>query len=129
MEIKEYIQQQYINLNLLSGEKEDAIGEIAQLLRDDPGVTDFELFLEDIFERERLGTTGIGDGIAIPHARSDGIGQLVIALGRSSRGVEFESLDGTGEFEGGERNGHGIMIHPDGSKQEGEFKNGEFLGQ
>jgi PTS system nitrogen regulatory IIA component len=55
---------------------------------------DFDLFLEDVFERERLGTTGIGDGIAIPHARTDAVDQLVIALGRSARGVEFESLDG-----------------------------------
>ena len=94
MEIKDYIHPQYINIDILSEQKDDAIREVAQLLQDAPGVTDYELFLADIFEREHLGTTGIGDGVAIPHARSDGIEQMVIALGRSLKGVEFESLDG-----------------------------------
>jgi fructose-specific phosphotransferase system IIA component len=94
VEIRDYIHQQYINLSILSDQKDDAIREVAQLLQDAPGVIDYELFLADIFEREQLGTTGIGEGIAIPHARSDGIAQFVIALGRSPKGVEFESLDG-----------------------------------
>lgn len=94
LEIKDYIRREFINLNLLSERKEDAIRELAQLMRGAQEVVDFERFLEDVFERERLGTTGIGDGIAIPHARTSAVGQLVIALGRSARGVEFESLDG-----------------------------------
>ena len=94
LEIKDYIRREFINLNLLSERKEDAIRELAQLMRGAQEVVDFERFLEDVFERERLGTTGIGDGIAIPHARTNAVGQLVIALGRSARGVEFESLDG-----------------------------------
>ena len=94
MEVKGYIREELINLDLLSERKEDAIRELARLMESTQGVIDFDLFLEDVFERERLGTTGIGDGIAIPHARTDAVDQLVIALGRSARGVEFESLDG-----------------------------------
>ena len=94
MEVKGYIREELINLNLLSEKKEDAIRELVQLMENAEGMVDFERFLEDVFERERLGTTGIGDGIAIPHARTDAVDQLVIALGRSARGVEFESLDG-----------------------------------
>lgn len=94
LEIKDYIRREFINLNLLSERKEYAIRELAQLMRGAQEVVDFERFLEDVFERERLGTTGIGDGIAIPHARTSAVGQLVIAFGRSARGVEFESLDG-----------------------------------
>jgi len=94
VEVKGYIREELINLDLLSERKEDAIRELARLMESTQGVIDFDLFLEDVFERERLGTTGIGDGIAIPHARTDAVDQLVIALGRSARGVEFESLDG-----------------------------------
>lgn len=94
MEVKGYIREELINLDLLSERKEDAIRELARLMESTQGMIDFNLFLEDVFERERLGTTGIGDGIAIPHARTDAVDQLVIALGRSARGVEFESLDG-----------------------------------
>lgn len=57
-------------------------------------ITDFESFLKDVFERENLSTTGICNGIAIPHARTDAVSQFVIAFGRSEEGVEFESLDG-----------------------------------
>lgn len=94
MEVKGYIREELINLDLLSERKEDAIRELARLMERTQGMIDFDLFLEDVFKRERLGTTGIGDGIAIPHARTDAVDQLVIALGRSARGVEFESLDG-----------------------------------
>ena len=94
MEVKGYIMEELINLDLLSERKEDAIRELARLMERTQGMIDFDLFLEDVFKRERLGTTGIGDGIAIPHARTDAVDQLVIALGRSARGVEFESLDG-----------------------------------
>jgi fructose-specific phosphotransferase system IIA component len=94
VEVKGYIREELINLDLLSERKEDAIRELARLMESTQGMIDFNLFLEDVFERERLGTTGIGDGIAIPHARTDAVDQLVIALGRSARGVEFESLDG-----------------------------------
>ena len=51
-------------------------------------------FLEDVFEREQLETTGIGDEIAIPHARTDAVKQLIIAVGRSRHGINFESPDG-----------------------------------
>jgi len=94
VEVKGYIREELINLDLLSERKEDAIRELARLMERTQGMIDFDLFLEDVFKRERLGTTGIGDGIAIPHARTDAVDQLVIALGRSARGVEFESLDG-----------------------------------
>ena len=94
MEVKGYIREELINLDLLSEQKDDAIRELVQLMENAEGMVNFERFLEDVFERERLGTTGIGDGIAIPHARTDAVDQLVIAIGRSARGVEFESLDG-----------------------------------
>ena len=94
VDVRDYIQKEFVNLNLISGRKEDAIRELAQLVENAQEITDFEHFLEDVFERERLETTGIGDEIAIPHARTDVVSRLIIAVGRSTHGVEFESLDG-----------------------------------
>lgn len=94
MDVRDYVKKELINLNLLSKKKEDAIREIAKLMENTREVVDFKHFLQDVFEREKLGTTGIGDEIAIPHARTDAVNQLIIAIGRSTHGVEFESLDG-----------------------------------
>jgi PTS system nitrogen regulatory IIA component len=47
-----------------------------------------------LMARERLGSTGIGDGIAIPHGKIGGIADLMIAIGRSNRGVDFNAMDG-----------------------------------
>ncbi len=94
IKVENYIKKEFINLNLSSRQKEDAIRELAQSVKVGKEMHDFERFLEDVFDRERLGTTGIGDEIAIPHTRTDAVNQLIIAFGRSTRGVEFESLDG-----------------------------------
>lgn len=94
VDVRDYIQKEFVNLNLISERKEDAIRELAQLVENVQEIADFEHFLEDVFERERLETTGIGDEIAIPHARTDVVSRLIIAVGRSTHGVEFESLDG-----------------------------------
>ena len=94
MDITDYIQEDLINLNLQSRNKNDAIRELAQLMKGTPAMGDLKIFLEDVFERERLETTGIGDEIAIPHARTDAVKQLILAVGRSQHGINFESLDG-----------------------------------
>ena len=74
--------------------KEDAIRELAQMMKNTPAMGNLKSFLEDVFEREQLESTGIGDEIAIPHARTDSIKQLIIAMGRSPHGIHFESPDG-----------------------------------
>lgn len=94
VDITDYIQHNLINLNLKSRNKEDAIRELAQLMENTPAMGNLKGFLGDVFEREQVETTGIGDEIAIPHARTDAVKQLIIALGRSRRGINFESPDG-----------------------------------
>ena len=93
VDITDYIQHNLINLNLKARNKEDAIRELAQQMKNTPAIGNFKGFLEDVFERERLETTGIGDEIAIPHARTDSVKQLIIAIGRSRQGIHFESPD------------------------------------
>lgn len=94
MGIGDYLKEERILINLKAHNKEESIKEISRVLKDAKEIVDFNAFLKDVFEREKLGTTGIGDGIAIPHTRTDSVKDFVIAFGRSSEGVEFNSLDG-----------------------------------
>lgn len=93
MEIANYFNKDNILLNLKAKEKEDAIREVALLLVGSKKIIDFDQFLQDVFYREKLKTTGIGDQIAIPHARSNAVKDFVIAFGRVPQGLDFNSLD------------------------------------
>lgn len=66
---------------------------IDALLQHKPGL-DRNRLMAVLLERERLGSTGIGDGIAIPHGKLKDLDQLLLSFGRSSQGVDFESMDG-----------------------------------
>ena len=79
---------------LEASDKDGALREIAGLVMDLPEVEDSERLLEAIFEREEIMSTGIGLGIAIPHAKIPEVKEFVVALGKTSRGIEFNSLDG-----------------------------------
>jgi PTS system nitrogen regulatory IIA component len=56
--------------------------------------SDPEAMLRVLLEREKLGSTGIGDGIAIPHGKLAGLDEMMIAFGRSREGIDFEAMDG-----------------------------------
>ncbi len=63
------------------------------LLAKQPGM-ELPALMEVLVEREKLGSTGIGDGIAIPHGKMAGLNELMLSFGRSRAGVDFDSLDG-----------------------------------
>jgi len=71
-----------------------AIDELADLISSSSDESDRNTLIDDVLEREYKGSTGIGKGIAIPHARTTGVKCLVGALGISRRGIDFESEDG-----------------------------------
>ncbi|MDP8233457.1 MAG: PTS sugar transporter subunit IIA [Candidatus Saelkia tenebricola] len=93
MKISQLLKKELIKLEIDSQDKESAIAELTELMRNNPEVIDADVFLQNVYEREQLGSTGVGEGIALPHARSIGIKQLVIVFGRSTQGVEFAALD------------------------------------
>ncbi|MFH1504954.1 MAG: PTS sugar transporter subunit IIA [Candidatus Omnitrophota bacterium] len=93
MKISDYLKKDRISLCLKAQVKEDAVKELSIFLKGAPEIIDFDLFLKDVFERESLKTTGIGNGIAIPHARTEAVKNFVIVFGKSTEGVEFDSLD------------------------------------
>lgn len=94
MRIAELIKPELIKLDLQSYRKPDIISEIVQMMVSAGMLSSAEPFLNSVLERESLGTTGIGKGIAIPHGKSDAIDQVVMCFARSKKGVDFEALDG-----------------------------------
>lgn len=94
MTVSDYLRGDRILLDLAATTRADAVAELAEVVSDADEITDFEEYLSDVWERERLTTTGIGHGIALPHARSDAVDKLFLALGRSQQGIDFGSIDG-----------------------------------
>ena len=80
-----------IQLHLQSTDHAAALIEISQLLRDNADVTDFDGFFEALLARDRLDTTNLGNGIALPHARTEHVTRIVMAVGRSDAGIAFET--------------------------------------
>jgi nitrogen PTS system EIIA component len=81
-------------IDMLSRTKKDALRELAEnLCRAAPGVP-LPALQDRLLEREKLGTTALGDGIAIPHARIDSVQRLLVSFGRSREGIDFDSVDG-----------------------------------
>lgn len=80
-------------IDIDSDTKVDALQELAEIICTSDRITDNELFVKKILEREKLMSTGIGYGIAIPHIRDRSIKDFVIALGRKKNGIEYGSID------------------------------------
>jgi len=93
MKINQWIKKAYIKLDLKSTSKKEVIQELAMVLKDANMVSNFDLLLKDIYIRESLASTGIGLGVAIPHAKSKYIKQSAIVFAKSKKGVEYDALD------------------------------------
>ena len=75
--------------------KHEALVELCGVLANDPRVIDPQRFLDALMKREKVMSTGIGMGVAIPHAKTSAVKDIVIAFGRCKQGINFESLDGS----------------------------------
>ena len=96
MQIMEFLSKKAIVTDIKSNKKEDVIKELVDALIN---AGDIEKrcrnkLIDSLMSREALGSTAIGQGIAIPHAKSDCVEKLVAAFGLSNKGVDFDSLDG-----------------------------------
>lgn len=94
MKITEFLDKQGIKIGLSTTEKEDVLKELVDVLSHVKDVGDKKSIVRALVERENLGSTGIGQGIAIPHGKTDRVDGLVAVLGISEKGVNFEALDG-----------------------------------
>ncbi len=93
MKVSAYLKPQNICLDLKQTEKKAALREVAALLKESGGITDFEVFLNEILERERISNTALGHEVALPHARTDQVHDIVVAVGRHETGVDFGAHD------------------------------------
>ena len=93
VDVKDLIKKELIKLHIEGNDKESVIKELIKLMDKEGYVSDSETLFQDIMRREALESTGIGLGIAIPHARSEGVKEMCIAIGRSPEGIDFSSLD------------------------------------
>ncbi|WP_085505858.1 PTS fructose transporter subunit IIABC [Thalassobacillus devorans] len=94
MKITDLLKKDTILLDLSAHSKAEAIDELVSKLDQAGRLNDKQGFKEAILEREAQSTTGIGEGIAIPHAKTSAVKEPAIAFGRSSEGLDYESLDG-----------------------------------
>ncbi|MBI3322484.1 MAG: PTS sugar transporter subunit IIA [Candidatus Omnitrophica bacterium] len=96
MKIMDFLRDRAISVNLEAKDKEGVIRELVRLLVKAGEIkpADEEKIVPILLARESLGSTGIGQGVGIPHGKSNVVRQLVGAFGISRRGVNFESLDG-----------------------------------
>jgi PTS system nitrogen regulatory IIA component len=91
--IRDLLQDDLVIEEIKATDKIGVIREFAAVLQAAGRVKDAEALVRVLLERESLGSTGIGDGVAIPHGKLSFISDMVVAFGRSSRGVDFQSLD------------------------------------
>ncbi len=94
MKITELLKEDTIILDLKADTKDSVLAELVGQLDDAGRLNDEEQFKQDILARESQSTTGIGEAIAIPHAKSAAVARPSIAIGRSSDGIDFDSMDG-----------------------------------
>ena len=94
MRIAEFLREDLVFADLAATDKPGVLGELcAGLARAYPPLSAQKL-TETLLEREKLGSTGIGDGIAIPHGKLSGLPGLLAAFGRKKAGVDFAAIDG-----------------------------------
>lgn len=94
MNIAEITNEDYIISDLKSKTKKEVLTELSGVFSTSETMVEKEAMVEVLLEREKLGSTGIGEGIAIPHGKLQGLNNLIVAIGRSKDGIDFESLDG-----------------------------------
>lgn len=94
MKLSDFVVRDAILVDLQATDKEAAIREIVGSLVEAGGLTDAEGVIRAILDREELGSTGIGQGVAVPHARHQKVDRLVGTVALSRQGVSFAALDG-----------------------------------
>ena len=94
MKIQDLLQSNAMILSLSATDKAGAISEMVQKLVDTGYVTDFEQFKAGILAREALTSTGLGEGIAMPHSKNTAVKEAVVLFAKKEGGLDYESLDG-----------------------------------
>ena len=98
MRILDFLSFEAIISSLEAGSKEDVLGESVEPIAKSHPSMNRDRLIKTLIERESLGSTGIGGGVAIPHGKFDGLGRLVASFGKSPKGIDFNSMDNKPAF-------------------------------
>jgi len=93
MKLGDFLDKELVLPDLKAGTKSEVLAELVAAAGVKVPDLDAEAALQVLLERENLGTTGIGDAVAIPHGKMDSLEDIVLVVGRSAQGVDFEALD------------------------------------
>ena len=94
MKIQDVLNKNVMLFDLQATDKEGVINEMVQSLVDNGVVTDFDTFKAGIMNREAQTSTGLGDGIAMPHSKNEAVKEATVLFAKSNKGVDYASLDG-----------------------------------
>ena len=94
MKIQDVLNKNVMLFDLQATDKEGVINEMVQSLLDNGVVTDFDTFKAGIMNREAQTSTGLGDGIAMPHSKNEAVKEATVLFAKSNKGVDYASLDG-----------------------------------
>lgn len=94
MKVSELLKPEYVIADLKGETKEDIINELVDLFKSDIRVEDIEKVRTSVLDREKVMSTGVGKGFAIPHGKTNAVKEIIGAFGRIKDGIDYESLDG-----------------------------------
>ncbi len=94
MRLSEILKPENIKLPLAATTKTEAIRELVDLLAANRSIVDAKKVFDAVLDREATRTTGIGNGLAIPHGKCNGTTELVMAVGRPAQPIDFQAIDG-----------------------------------
>ncbi|HOW56704.1 MAG TPA: PTS sugar transporter subunit IIA [Smithellaceae bacterium] len=94
MQLADLLKKELVNADIKARTKKAVLAELVDIIIQSGIKLDQEAVVQVLLQREKLGSTGIGQGIAIPHGKINNINDLIVAFGRSHEGVDFESMDG-----------------------------------
>lgn len=93
MKVSDILKKEFIISNLNSNTKEEVINELVDLFRGDPRVNDLEKVRTAVLDREKIMSTGVGKGFAIPHGKTAAVNEILAAFGKADTPINYQSLD------------------------------------
>ncbi|HQF44139.1 MAG TPA: PTS sugar transporter subunit IIA [Ignavibacteriaceae bacterium] len=94
MKVSDLLKPEFIIPHLTGETKEEVINKLIDLFKNDERVEDLEKVRSAVLEREKIMSTGVGKGFAIPHGKTNAVNEIIGAFGRIDEGIDYDSLDG-----------------------------------
>ena len=94
MKLVELLKNDFLVSDLKGQNKEEVINELIDLFKDDERINDIEKVRSAVLEREKIMSTGVGKGFAIPHGKTNAVNEIIAAFGKTKRDIDYDALDG-----------------------------------